>query len=57
MYRGKHPKLCTVTDMWETFNAAGQLVQVRYVATHEFCGQKVEERDIVATTIARGLIG
>lgn len=56
MTRGKHPAECTVTDVWKTYNAAGELVQTRYVATHVFCGQTVTERDIVAVTIARGLL-
>lgn len=57
MSRGKGPQfICTVTDVWKTYNAAGELVHTRYVATHQFCGQTVTERDIVAVTIARGLI-
>ena len=53
--RGKHQRVCTVTDIWRTYNAAGELVALRYVATHEFMGQTVTERDIVETTIARGV--
>lgn len=56
MSRGKHPNLCTVSDVWKTYDAAGNLVHTRYYATHEFCGQTVTERDIVAVTIARGLV-
>ena len=47
---------CTVVDFWVTRNLAGEVVRVGYVATHEFCGQQIEERDICETTIARGLI-
>lgn len=54
--RGKNPLICEVTDVWKTYNQAGELVQTRYVATHEFLGQKVTEHDIVAVTVARGLI-
>jgi len=54
--RGKHPLLCRVTDIYSTYNAAGELVHIRYVATHEFCGQEVIQRDVVAATIAMGLI-
>jgi hypothetical protein len=52
---GKHPRLCTVTDIWLTYNATGELVKTRYVATHEFLGQTVTDSDIVETTIARSL--
>ena len=52
--RGKHPKLCTVADILKTYNQAGELVKVRYVATHEFCGQIVTDWDVVDTTIAMG---
>jgi hypothetical protein len=54
--RGKHPKICTVTDILRTYNYAGDLVQTRYVATHEFCGQLVTDRDVCLTTIKIGLI-
>lgn len=55
--RGKHPNLCTVTDIYKTYNSAGDLVKVRYEAQHEFCGQIVNDHDVCATTIAMGLIG
>lgn len=54
--RGKHVRLCTVIDVWTTTNLAGEVVSVRYVATHEFCGQIVTDNDVCETTIARGLI-
>jgi hypothetical protein len=53
---GKHAKASTVRDVLFTRNLAGELVKIRYVADHEFCGQIVTNRDVVATTIARGLI-
>lgn len=56
MKPGRAPRKCTVTDIYKTYNAAGQLVQTRYVATHEFMGQTVTERDIPAVTIQRGFI-
>ena len=46
---------CTVSDIWKTYNAAGKLVQTRYVATHEFCGQPVTERDVLDVTIQKAL--
>lgn len=54
---GKAPRTCTVTDILKTYNSKGDLVSIRYVATHEFLGQTVTDRDVVAVTIARGLIG
>jgi hypothetical protein len=53
--RGTHPRLCTVTDILTTRNAAGHVVKVRYVATHELLGQVVTDRDVCATTIAMGV--
>ena len=54
--RGRHPRTCTVVDIWRTFNVAGELVRIGYVATHEFMGRTVLERDIPETTIAMGEI-
>ena len=44
----------TVTDILKTTNNAGELVKIRYVATHEFMGQIVTDHDVLDTTIARG---
>lgn len=52
--RGKHPRLCTVTDVLRTYNSAGELVRLRYVATHEFMGQTLTDSDVCDTTIAMG---
>lgn len=52
--RGKHPRLCKVTDIWRTYNDAGELVSIRYVAEHEFMGRAIVDRDVVETTIAMG---
>lgn len=54
--RGKRQDICEVVDVLKTYNSAGELVSVRYVATHDFMGQKVTNRDVVATTIAMGLL-
>lgn len=54
--RGKHPRLCIVTDILRTHNSAGQIVDIRYVAQHTFLGQKVVDSNVCAVTIARGLI-
>lgn len=55
MSRGKHKKLCTVTDALFTYNLSGDLVRVRYISTHEFLGQTVRDTDVCAATIAMGL--
>lgn len=55
MSGGKHPKLCTVLNIWKTYNEAGNLVQIRYLTYHEFLGQRVINHDVIDTTIARGL--
>lgn len=54
--RGKHPKICTVVDVLKTYNGAGELVKLRYVSEHDFCGQMVTDSDVVIVTIQRGLI-
>ena len=53
---GKNSKVCTVTDIHITTNLAGDFIKMRYVSTHEFCGQTLSDTDVVETTIARGLI-
>jgi len=55
--RGKHPRVCTVTDILRTYNAAGDMVELRYVATHELMGQTVTDRSVCETTIAMGSLG
>lgn len=56
MTRGKVKRLCTVVDIHKTYNAAGELVKIRYVSTHEFMGQTVTEHDVVGVTIQMGVI-
>jgi len=53
-YTDRNKRLCTVTDIWLTYNAAGELVQTRYVASHTFMGQTITERDVLAVTIRKG---
>lgn len=48
--------VCTIVDIYKTYNSAGELVKLRYVASHDFLGQKVVDYDVVDTTIARNLI-
>jgi len=52
--RNKRKDLCTVTDQLTTTNAKGETVSIRYVATHEFCGQTVTDYDVVEASISRG---
>lgn len=54
--RGKAPRLCTVVDVWTTTNAVGDVVRVRYVAEHTLMGQTITDRDVIAATIAIGLV-
>ncbi len=46
----------TIVDIYTTRNNAGDVVKVRYVATHEFLGQEVADYDIPEATIARSEI-
>jgi hypothetical protein len=52
----KNDGVWEVTDILKTYNSKNELVSIRYVATTEFLGQKMTDRDIVAVTIARGLL-
>lgn len=52
---GKRSQLCTVVDILKTYNAKGELVKIRYVATHDFMGQVVTDYDVNEVTIARGI--
>lgn len=54
--RGKEPKVCTVTDILETYNSKKELVRICYVATHEFLGQLVTDSNVPKSTIAIGFL-
>lgn len=54
--RGKHPRTCKVVDVWTTRNSKGDVVRVRFVATHEFAGQIVTDCDVPRTTVQMGLL-
>lgn len=56
MTRDRFPKECTVTDILTTRNSRGEVVGITYEAVHEFCGQRVTDRNVCQVTIARGLI-
>ena len=53
---GKVRRMCKVIDILRTYNMAGELVKLRYVATHPLMGQVVTDCDVTEATIARGLI-
>jgi hypothetical protein len=55
MTHGKSPRLCTVTDIYRTYNSHGELVRLRYVSTHAFLGQTITDYDVASATIARGI--
>ena len=52
--RGKNRQLCTIVDILSTYNAAGELVRIRYVSTYEFLGQIVTNYDVADSTVAMG---
>lgn len=52
----KNDSVHTVVDIWTTRDSKGEVVKIRYEATHEFCGQTLTDTDVLETTIARGLI-
>jgi len=54
--RDKRKDLCTITDIFRTYNNKGELVKTAYVSTHEFMGQTITCYDVPATAIARGLV-
>lgn len=54
--KGKQPRIWTVSDILKTYNSAGEHVQTRYEAFHEFMGQRIYNRDFVQPTIAMGLL-
>jgi hypothetical protein len=44
----------TLVDIHKTYNLAGELVQTRYVAVHDFMGQQITQDDLVLTSIQLG---
>lgn len=48
-------RVYTVTDIYKTYNSAGELVKMRYVVQHDFCGQILTRYDVTETEIARAL--
>jgi len=54
--RGKTPKVCTVTDILTTTNSKGEVVDIRFVAVHEFMGQQIEDNNVIDNSILMRLI-
>lgn len=52
--RGKCPRVCTIVDIHKTVNYVGDVVKLRYVATHEFAGQVVTDYDVPETAVTMG---
>lgn len=54
--RGKRKDICTIVDIYKTYNSKNELVKIGYVTEHEFLGESIKEYDVPQATIARGLI-
>lgn len=52
---GRYPQENTITDQYTTTNSKGEVVGIKYAATHLFCGQTVTSHDVADAAIARGL--
>ena len=52
--RGKHPRLCTITDKMEVIDSKGTVRKRFYVSKHEFSGQWVFDYDVCNATVTRG---
>ena len=47
--KNKRKDVCTVIDILSTYNAAGDLVSVKYLCSHMFLGQVVKHEEVQAT--------
>jgi hypothetical protein len=54
--RAKHPQICTVVEIFRTYNSKNELVKVNYQAEYELMGQMIKIYDLPEATIARGKI-
>lgn len=57
--RGKRKDICTVVDFLTTTNSKGEIIKIRYVATHDFMGQTVTDYDVLegSITMSHGELG
>lgn len=52
---GKHPRHCTVKEVFKTYNSRGELCRVTYLVGHQLGTQTVYEHDVCGVTIAKGI--
>lgn len=52
----KRQDIETVIDIYTTYNIKNQIVNILYVAEHNYINQKVIDYEVPAATIIRGLI-
>ncbi len=52
---GKHASVETVVDVLMTYDSKNSLVKLRYVTSHKFLGQTIMNRDVLSSTIAKGI--
>ena len=53
--RGKHPNVCTITDIYRTYDNNNDLIKTAYVAVHDFMGQTVTDYDVPKATVTMGI--
>jgi hypothetical protein len=53
--RGKHPRLCTITDFMTVTNSKGEIVKTYYESQHEFMGQIVIDRNVPHASVDMGV--
>lgn len=54
-YINSKNRLCVIKDILKTFNSKGELIKTRYVAEHDFMGQKIEDNDVLHISIQKGM--
>lgn len=55
MAANKRKDICEIVDVLTTTNSKGEVVAIRYLTVHDFCGQTVFNHDVVDATIAIGM--
>lgn len=53
---GQRKDVETVDDIYTTTNSKGQVVNIVYITSHEFMGQRVTDPEVPEATIARARI-
>jgi hypothetical protein len=54
--RHRHPRKCTVIDIYRTFNSKNEEVDMKYVTVHETLGQQVRDTNVPETSIQLGTV-